>query len=218
MSVLWDCFDNFRARKMNIILPVAGSGDFSRLSIISTASQRSLLPVRARTGLAGATVGPHVTWRKGGLCPSCSSVQGSVPRPEVQAQMDGKLHNKNVSKLDLQWYLDRGWETQGRNFLHVSNFVSRAGSWGPSSTTWTPPFVSSLLNQDCPLGKVMGCGFGGLCPALRSWHLGTGRGASMLPVTFSPSFKGVLMALSFTSSSLHLFSSFSYTSIHALEQ
>ena len=67
MSVLWDCFDNFRARKMNIILPVAGSGDFSRLSIISTASQRSLLPVRARTGLAGATVGPHVTWRKGGF-------------------------------------------------------------------------------------------------------------------------------------------------------
>ena len=83
MSVLWDCFDNFRARKMNIILPVAGSGDFSRLSIISTASQRSLLPVRARTGLAGATVGPHVTWRKGGLCPSCSSVQAAYQTWQV---------------------------------------------------------------------------------------------------------------------------------------
>ena len=27
---------------------------------------------------------------------------GSVPRPEVQARMDGKLYNENVSKLDLQ--------------------------------------------------------------------------------------------------------------------
>lgn len=50
---------------MNIILPVAGSGDFSRLPSIGTASQRSSLPVRARTGLAGATVGPHVTWKGG---------------------------------------------------------------------------------------------------------------------------------------------------------
>ena len=115
---------------------------------------------------------------------------GAVPRPEVQARMDGKLNNKNVSKLDLQWYLDRGQETQGRDFLHVNNFASRAGSWGPSSTTWTPPFMSSLLNLDCPLGKVTGCGFGGLCPAFCSWHLDTGRGAPMLPVSFSPSFKG----------------------------
>lgn len=45
---------------------------------------------------------------------------------------------------------------QGRDFLHVNNFVSRAGSWGPSSTTWTPPFTSSLLNQDCPLGDSDG--------------------------------------------------------------
>ena len=52
---------------MNIILPVAGSGDFSRLPSIGTASRRSSLPVRTRTGLAGATVGPHVTWRKGGF-------------------------------------------------------------------------------------------------------------------------------------------------------
>lgn len=82
MSVLWGCFDNFRARNMNIILPVAGSGDFSRLPSIGTASQRSSLPVRARTGLAGATVGPHVTW-KGALsflllCPgSLSDLEGA---------------------------------------------------------------------------------------------------------------------------------------------
>ena len=52
---------------MNIILPVAGSGDFSRLHSIGTASPPSLLPVRVRTGLAGAAVGPHVTRRKGGF-------------------------------------------------------------------------------------------------------------------------------------------------------
>ena len=67
MSVLWGCSDNFRARKMNIIRPAAESGDFSRPHSISTASPPSSLPVRVRTGLAGATVGAHVTWRKGGF-------------------------------------------------------------------------------------------------------------------------------------------------------
>ena len=54
---------------------------------------------------------------------------------------------------------------------------------------------------------MTGCGFGGLCPALCSWHLGTGCGASMVPV--SPSFKVGADGLSFTSSSPHLFLYFS---------
>ena len=75
--------------------------------------------------------------------------------------------------------------------------------------TWTPPFVSSLLNQDGPLGKVTGCGFGGFAlpcaPAI--WAQGVGHPCFLSPS--HPPSRVVVMVLSFTSSSLHLFSYFS---------
>lgn len=67
--------DNLRTREMNeMILPVAGSGGFSRLPSVGTAPRCSSLPLRTGPGLAGAIVDPHVTWRKH---PSCSSAQAA---------------------------------------------------------------------------------------------------------------------------------------------